>query len=183
MDIILIQSSFISTKILDFTFPVVIAGGKDSGANIENIVEVVDNNTNCNADRTPTKLTGGEGISGMICGGQDHDLNVLSSCWHLNPSGRWTAGENMLESRAYFTMTAVEEDVFVIGGRRSNFDFLKSVETYSLRKYEGWSNIKDAPIEISMHCTVKLNTSYLMVIGGYSSEVIQTTVCVIIPQN
>ena len=53
--IILTISSPISTEILDLTLPVVITGGHDTGGNILDTVEVVDNNTNCNADPVLTR--------------------------------------------------------------------------------------------------------------------------------
>ena len=167
----LIKSSFISTEIIDLTFPVVLAGGQDIGNNELNDVEVLDNNTNCKADAIPTKLFGAAGINGMICGGQDYALNYLSSCWYLNPNGTWNAGADMLEKRAYFTMTAVEDEVIVIGGRTINNVVLKGVEKYSLGKHEGWSKMKDAPRVIARHCTVLFNTTYLMVIGGFQNDV------------
>ena len=103
----------------------------------------------------------------MICGGQDYVGNALSSCWRLNPNGTWTAGEQMLQRRYAFTMTAVEDEVILIGGAGgiTTHDIaLRDVEKYPLGKHEGWSKMKDAPKTISRHCTVMLNTSFLMVI-------------------
>ena len=174
--IVLIKSSFISTEILDLTFPVVLAGGQDIGISVLNDVEVLDNNTNCKADVIPTKLYGAAGINGMICGGRDYALNFLSSCWYLNPNGTWNAGADMLEKRRYFTMTAVENEVIVTGGQTA-YLALKSVEKYSLGKHEGWSKMEDAPRTISKHCTVLFNTTYLMVVGGYqNAEVIKVNI-------
>ena len=110
----------------------------------------MDNNTNCKADRIPTKVYFAAAISGMVCGGLDYELNELSSCWHLNPNGTWTAGEEMLEKRDDFTMTAVEDEVIRIGGRTSNNIALRDVEKYSLGKHEGWSKMKDAPTSITL---------------------------------
>ena len=162
--------------ILDLTFPVVLAGGQDIGNNELNDVEVLDNNTNCKADPIPIKLDGAAGINGMLCGGRDYTLNMLSSCWYLNPNGTWNAGADMLEKRLYFTMTAVENEVIVIGGRTTNNVALKGVEKYSLGKHEGWSKMKDAPRTIQRHCTVLYNTTYLMVVGGDQIEVIKDNI-------
>ena len=96
-------------------------------------VEVVDNYTNCMADRIPTKVYAAAAISGMVCGGLDYELNDLSSCWHLNPNGTWTAGEQMLEKRFDFTMTAVEDEIIVIGGQTKYNEGLNSiVEHYNV---------------------------------------------------
>ena len=132
-------------------FPVVIAAGQDTGSNELDDVEIVDNNTNCEVNAIPMKLFGAAGINGMICGGNDYNLNILSSCWHLNSSGTWTAGEDMLYKRIYFTMTAVEDEVILIGGKKIYNVRLSSVEKYSLGKHEGWSKMNDAPTTISQH--------------------------------
>ena len=167
----LIKSSFISTEILDLTLPVVIAAGQDTGTSVLDIVELVDNNTNCKVDPFPTRLSLAVGINGMVCGGVDYELNVLSSCWNLNPSGTWTAGEDMLERRMLFTLSKVQDEIIAIGGRTTSYMGLRSVEKYSLRKDEGWSRMNDGPTIIGRHCTVMLNTSYLMVIGGSQKQV------------
>ena len=148
------------------TFSVVIAGGENTGFNEVDNVEVADKNTNCKVERIPIQLSGAAGINGMICGGHDYNLNVLSSCWHLNPGGTWIAGEDMLERRHYFSLGKVEDEVIAIGGLKDHLIGLRSIEKYSLKKDEGWSRLNDGPNKIHFHCTVTLNTSYLMVIGG-----------------
>ena len=155
------------TEILDLTFPVVIAGGLDIGDNVVGMVEIVDNYTKCKVDPFPMRLSGAVGVNGIVCGGQSHDiLTVFSSCWHLNPSGTWTSGEDMLERRYWFSLTKVEDEVIAIGGIATSGLSLKSTEKYSLRNDVGWSRIQYAPKFINRHCTVMLNTSYLMIIGG-----------------
>ena len=130
----------------------------------------MDNNTYCKTDRFPAKLINGEGTNGIICGGEsnhEQDANrKLSSCWHLNPSGTWTSGEDMLEKRTDFSLTKIEDGILAIGGQSSFNEVLRSVEKYSLSKGERWYRLSDAPISIVLHCTIMLNTSYLLVIGG-----------------
>ena len=116
------------------------------------------------------KLLRATGINGMICGGQDYKRDEVSSCWQLNPNGTWTAGEQILEKRSDFTMTEVEDEVILIGGVTTNNRLLSDVEKYPLRKHEGWSKMNDAPKSIYRHCTVMLNTSFLMVIGGIQNS-------------
>ena len=166
----LIKHSFITHKLSDLHLPVVIVGGEDFRNNELDTVEVVDNNANCEVDPFPMRLSGAAGVNGLICGGQDYEFNVLSSCWHLNPSGTWTAGEDMLKQRKDLTLSIVKENIIAIGGRTTNFVALRSMEKYSLSKDEGWLRMKDAPTTIYRHCTVMINSSYLMVIGGYQSN-------------
>ena len=156
-----------STQILDRTVPVVIAGGLNwTGEYPLDIVEVVDSNTNCGVDRIPTQLRSTPGINGMMCGGRDNNDNILSSCWNLYPNGTWTSGNDMLEPRIYFSLNKVEDEIIAIGGETTSKVPLRSIERLLLTNDEGWSRMKDAPIYITSHCTVMVNASYLMIIGG-----------------
>ena len=157
----------ISTQILDRTFPVIIAGGQDTGQNELNIVEVVDNNTNCKVNQISIPLYGASGINGMICGGEDYERTIVSSCWNLNHNGTWKSGEAMIEPRKWFSLNKVEDEIIAIGGMTTSYVGLRSIERLLLTNDEGWSRMKDAPITINMHCTVMLNASYLMIIGGF----------------
>ena len=126
----------------------------------------MDNNIDCQVDPLPTNVDRAAGVNTMICGGEDYDNKARSSCWRLNPSGTWAAGEDMLEKRKAFTMTAIREEVIVIGGTTTYNVALKSVLKYSLKNLGGWSKMKEAPLTIDRHCTVKFNTSHLMFTGG-----------------
>ena len=159
-----------STQILDRTSPVVIVGGAIGGNNAVDVVEVVDSNTNCEVDGISTQLSGASGINGMMCGGEDYSFNILSSCWNLNPNGTWTRGEDMMEPRRRFSLTKVEDEIIAIGGQTNFYVGLRSIERLLLTNDEGWSRMKDAPININRHCTVMLNASYLMIIGGYHNN-------------
>ena len=130
------------------------------------IVEVVDNNTNCKVNDLSTQLSGASGINGMICGGHDYNFNVLSSCWNLNPNGTWSSGEDMIEPKTLFTLNKVEDEIIAIGGQTTSSVLLRRIDRLILINDEGWSRMKDAPIYINRHCTVMLNASYLMIIGG-----------------
>ena len=130
------------------------------------IVEVVDNNTNCKVNHISMPLYGASGINGMICGGEDDQYNILSNCWHLNPDGAWTAGNDMLDPKKYFSLNKVEDEIIAIGGHSTSLRSLRSTERLLLTSDEGWSRTSDAPIDIYRHCTVMRNTSYLMIIGG-----------------
>ena len=171
----LIKLPYISTAILDLSLPVVIAGGQVTGGSLLDDVDVVDNNTNCKVDPIPIKLYGAAGINGMICGGEDYHLNIHSSCWHLNASGAWTVGEDMLIRRKFFTMTKVADRVIAIGGQTTSGIVLNTAEKYSLIKDEKWSYMKDAPTSIRKHCTVPINTTYVMVIGGIQNQQVTQT--------
>ena len=111
-------------------------------------------------------LYGASGIHGMICGGEDDQYNILSSCWHLNPDGAWTAGNAMLDPKKDFSLNKVEDEIIAIGGHSTSQRSLRSIERLLLTNDEGWSRMNDAPIDIYRHCTVMRNTSYLMIIGG-----------------
>ena len=164
----------ISPEVIDHDHPIVIVGGRDISMNEVDVVEVLDNNTYCNADTFPTKIFGAEGINGMICGGNSYDHNGLvvhSGCWRINPNGTWTSVKNMLEARTEFSLSKAEDDVIAIGGESQYNSFLSSVEKYS-SKSKTWYRMRDAPTEISFHCTVMVNKSNLLVIGGYQNSMV-----------
>ena len=160
----------ISYEVVDHTFPVIIAGGQDMGSNELDIVEVSDNNTYCKVDRLPMKIYRCEGIDGMICGGMTfgylEQYDPVSNCWHLHPNGTWTSGKHMLEKRTYFSLNKVKDGIIAIGGQSMFGRCISSVEKYSLSNVEGWTWMRDAPINICLHCTVTINSSHLLVIGG-----------------
>ena len=160
------KSSPISITFIDIIMPVIIAGGRDAGFNSLDIIDVVDNNTNCKVNQISIPLYGASGINGMICGGEDYERTIVSSCWHLDPDGAWTAGKDMLEPKRDFSLNKVQDEIIAIGGGTTSKLPLKSIERLSLRNDDGWSRMKYAPISIGFHCTVLLNTSYLMIIGG-----------------
>ena len=97
---------------------------------------------------------------------EKNTIILFSSCWRLNHNGTWIAGKDMLEPRRHFSLSMVEDEIFAIGGSTTSYSVLRSVEKYSLSNDEGWLKMTDAPIGIHKHCTVMLNTSYLMIIGG-----------------
>ena len=144
-----------------------IVGGEDVGYNMLDIVEVVDNYTNCKADPFPMKLSYAVGINGTICGGESPtnfgDYRILSSCWHLNPNGTWTSGKDMVEARSYFSINKVDDEMFVIGGDTPS---TACVEKYSLSKDEYWLCSPHSPRHLNNHCAVTLNTSYIFITGG-----------------
>ena len=177
-NIILWKFFAISSEVADHTFPVVIAGGLGNGEYILDIVEVSDNNTYCKVDKFPMKIYNGEGIDGMMCGGETfgywEQYDPVSNCWHLHPNGTWTSGKHMLEKRAYFSLNKVKDGIIAIGGQPMFGQIISSVEKYSLSNVEGWIWMRDAPIPIAMHCTVTINSSHLLVIGGYQNHQVNT---------
>ena len=78
----------------------------------------------------------------------------------------------MFYSRKEFTLTAVGDELFAIGG--VYFSYMegfsnreREVEKYSMKENNSsWSMMSFTPGPIWLHCTVKLNASHLMVIGG-----------------
>ena len=166
----------ISFEVADHTCPVVIVGGTDRAENDLDIVEVSDNNTYCKVDRLPMKIYRCEGIDGMICGGESfgyfEQYEAVSNCWHLHPNGTWTSGKYMLEKRTHFSLNKVEDGIIAIGGETMFSAVTRSVEKYSLSNVEGWIWMRDAPINICLHCTVTINSSHLLVIGGYQNHLV-----------
>ena len=138
---------------------VIIAGGLDSNflSNID-LVELVDAKMKCKIDPLPLKLSGAQGVDGMICGGRErkidsytYDERFNSKCWSLNPNGTWTEVKPMNESRAHFALIRIANEVFAIGGISENKIPLATVEKCSIKKGCKWSRVKDAPRHIHGH--------------------------------
>ena len=110
----------------------------------------------------------------------EYNTELAKQCWHLAPSGNWISIPNMFYRRKEFTLTAVKEELFAIGGVLYDAQYMaehrtgehhmfrrKEVEKYSIKGNNGsWSKMGLAPFAIYGHCTVKLNNTHLMVIGG-----------------
>ena len=171
-------------------FPIVIAGGRiyyDS--NGEYKVEVFDDIVSCFVDPLPIRLSSAAGDNGVICGGSESFESkgynpyhkATNKCWQLQPDGKWKSIKNMFYSRKEFTLTAVGDELFAIGGvffshAKAFSKREREVEKYTIKGNDSsWSVMSFTPRAIWAHCTATLNSSHLMVIGGevpfQSSEV------------
>ena len=149
----------------------------------------------CNVQPYPMGVFGAAGANGTVCGGRTNNQDVSTvdgalsnECWKLNLFGEWTPFKKMWKSRSMFTLTQVANEMFAIGGKGvrmgdSNlYNSLRSIEKISLKPEGNWKLMRAMPMHIQNHCTVAINDSFLMVIGGASkwviSENIQQTISI-----
>ena len=132
--------------------------------------EYIDRHTSCKVGNLPMKSMGTAAADGIICGGFTFDQGINgvarpnSACVELNTNGTWTNIEPMLERRAYFTLTKISDIIIAIGGLGPERS--RSVESRFSKSDSVWSFRKNSPITLLEHCTIQLNTSHLMVLGG-----------------
>ena len=173
--------------------PIIVVGGKRyDERSAENKVEIFEDKVSCFVEQFPTRIQAAAGDSGYVCGGtvdntapdihnkrimNEYNTELAKQCWHLEPSGNWYAIPNMFYRRKEFTLTAVKEELFAIGGVLYEGQDMANgerhtwrrteVEKYSIKGNNGsWSKMGVVPFAMYGHCTVKLNNTHLMVIGG-----------------
>ena len=176
--------------------PIIVVGGRRyDERSAENKVEIFEDKVSCFVEQFPTRIQAAAGDNGYICGGtvgntppdinnkrimNEYNTELAKQCWHLEPSGNWIAIQKMFYRRKEFTLTAVKEELFAIGGVLYDGQYeaehlayerymwrRTEVEKYSIKGTNGsWSKMGLAPFAINGHCTVKLNNTHLMVIGG-----------------
>ena len=163
----------------EISFPVVIVGGLDrfSPNKARQDAKYIDTFTNCKVENLPEALHGAAAVDRIICGGILHSELLAtypqSTCIMLNEWGHWINISSMLEARADFTLSKINKDIIAIGGFSRpitngtlGYRAIYSVESLSLNADNGWRFRKNSPTYLLRHCTIQLNSSHLMVIGG-----------------
>ena len=154
--------------------------------------------SNCNVEPYPSKVYASAAANGIVCGGwifdkidsRFGDKSVTNKCWKLNPTGDWKEFKSMERERAHHTLTRVGDFIFAIGGwgythsylkmTKGKFEYnsyqpLRTVERFPINNMEGnWTFMSQMGPTVRFHCTVALNDSFLMVIGGAMSNQVFT---------
>ena len=154
--------------------------------------------SNCNVNPYPSKVSASAAANDIVCGGRIFDkigsrfddISITNKCWKLNPTGDWNEFKSMARERAYHTLTRVGDFIFAIGGwgythsylkmTNDKFQFnsyrpLRTVERFPINNMEGnWTFMSQMGPTVRHHCTVALNDSFLMVIGGAMSNQVFT---------
>jgi N-acetylneuraminic acid mutarotase len=125
----------------------------------------------------PTNVTGAIGGLGfqdnpIICGGLNASTSYTNKCYSFNVS-EWIPSPNMMSAKAYAAVSVspnrtTSTKLFVTGGLNSS-SFLNTIESLTP---DGWKTLPPfLPVNIHMHCSVFVNSTTLMVIGGIQNEV------------
>ena len=111
---------------------------------------------------------GGLGFKGnpILCGGVQNDVRS-NKCYSLE-NNVWVSSASMKSVRVWAAAAQLQDDkLLVTGGSDSSGSSLKSAEMLT---EEGWeSNIPSLPVTIYGHCMVTVNSTTVMVIGGYQN--------------
>lgn len=127
----------------------------------------------------PTNVTGAIGGLGyednpIICGGSVTSTSYSNKCYSLNVS-EWISSPDMRSAKAFAAVSVSPNQtstskLFVTGGQISSSSFLNTAEALTPN---GWKTLPPSlPVNIHMHCSVFVNSTTLMVIGGIQMKFI-----------
>jgi hypothetical protein len=144
----------------------------DPSTNSCEIINLESSTSTCkNPSNFPAELRAAIGGLGfkenpIICGGMQNGT-LSNKCYSLE-NNEWVSSVSMNSVRAKAAAAQLQDGkLLVTGGFYGNFDFdyLNSAEMLT---EEGWeSYIPALPVTIYRHCMVTVNSTTVMVIGGY----------------
>jgi hypothetical protein len=102
----------------------------------------------------------------ILCGGRQNGASS-NKCYSLE-NNEWVSSVSMNSVRAYASAAQLQDGkLLVTGGYDDSGSYLNSAEMLT---GEGWeSNIPSLPVIIYDHCMVTVNSTTVMVIGGYQN--------------
>ena len=99
----------------------------------------------------------------VTCGGYGSGGGYLKDCNQLGQDGRiWQNGPSMQEQRYLFSLTALNNKQYAIGGEGSR----NTMETRTMET--NWVS-ENIPFSVEKHCTTKYSDHELIVLGGRQS--------------
>jgi hypothetical protein len=97
----------------------------------------------------------------IICGGEQSD-RVSNKCYSLENS-EWVSSVSMKSARAKAAVAQLQDGKLLVTGG-------SDINSAELLTEEGWqSNIPSLPVTIFVHCMVTVNSTSVMVIGGFQN--------------
>ena len=149
-----------------------ICGGFDPDTDTCEVINLASSASTCkNPPKFPAtvfKAIGGLGLKGnpILCGGAQNDADS-NKCYSLE-NKKWVSSASMNSVRAFAAAAQLQDGkLFVTGGYDGSQSDLNSAEMLT---EEGWeSNIPSLPVTIFRHCMVTVNSTTVMVIGGYQN--------------
>jgi hypothetical protein len=112
---------------------------------------------------------GGLGFKGnpILSGGYQNGFSS-NKCYSLE-NNEWVSSASMNSVRVEAGMAQLKDGkILVTGGYNASFSFLNNAEMLT---EEGWeSNIPSLPVTIKAHCMVTVNSTTVMVIGGFQNK-------------
>ncbi len=106
----------------------------------------------------------------IICGGSDTSTSYSNKCYSLKAS-EWISSPDMKSGKAYAAVLVSPNvttlaKLFVTGGFNSS-SYLNTIDVLTPN---GWKTLPQSlPINVDLHCSVYVNSTTMMIIGGYQS--------------
>ncbi len=148
-----------------------ICGGNNPGIDTCEVINLESSATTCkdlpNFPATFYGAIGGLGFNEnpIICGG-NHDNNFSNRCYSLE-NKEWVSAASMNSVRFHAAAAQLQDGKLLVTGGQNDSFLLNSAEMLT---EEGWeSKIPLLPVNIMYHCMVTVNSTTVMVIGGWSS--------------
>jgi hypothetical protein len=122
---------------------------------------------------------GGLGFKGnpIICGGgQNHHYSNM--CYSLE-NNEWVSSASMNSVRMFAAAAQLQDGKLLVTGGYNGSPFVLTIKddgstflnSAEMLTEEGWeSNIPSLPVTIRRHCMVTVNSTTVMVIGGYQND-------------
>jgi hypothetical protein len=150
-----------------------ICGGYNPSTDTCEVINLASSASTCNNPpnfpATVRAAIGGLGFKGnpILCGGdQNHDYS--NKCYTLE-NNEWISSASMKSVRVYAASAQLQDGkLLVTGGWDESGSDLNSAEMLT---EDGWeSNIPALPVTVFDHCMVTVNSTTVMVIGGWQNE-------------
>jgi hypothetical protein len=145
----------------------------DTDTSICEVINLASSASTCknppNLPATVREAIGGLGFKGnsIICGGFQNGFKS-SKCYSLE-NNEWVSSASMNSLRVYAAAAQLKDgQLLVTGGYDGSYSPLNSAEMLT---EEGWeSNIPSLSVTIFLHCMVTVNSTTVMVIGGFQND-------------
>ena len=137
-------------------------------------VELFDERRKCKIDNLPMDISDAAVVDNIICGGkiETPKLEVTNACIQLLRNGSWVFTHPMKERRYMFTMTKIGSDIIAIGGINYGGK-IKVLSTIEKLNSTGWYQLSDAPVPMARHCTMMINSTFLLITGGVPMQFVE----------
>jgi hypothetical protein len=157
-----------------FSKLLICGGFNSSGPNFNTceVINLVSSASTCkNPPNFPARVyaaIGGIGVKGntILCRGKQNDADT-NKCYSLE-NYVWVSSASMNSVRVEAAAAQLQDGkILVTGGYDASLSDLKSAEILT---EEGWErNIPSLPVTVWAHCMVTVNSTTVMVIGGYQN--------------
>jgi hypothetical protein len=159
---------------------VLVATGQAATGTTKNteIIDLESPTTTCkNLPDFPSAVIGGTGGLGfedlpIICGGSDASTSNTKKCYSFNES-EWISSPDMLSVKTNAAVSlspnlTLARNLFVTGGQIPS----SSLSLVEVLGPNGWETLPQSlPVKIYFHCSVLVNSTTVMIIGGVQNDV------------